>query len=184
MSSLPGISYYYLNDAPGSSINSISKFELDGSGRATHLYQARTAYERVPWHQTPPAQLGLLALTVLVFLSAAVAWLIAVVRRRASGCWLSGLVGSLNLLFLAGLVTIMAPAATGGDIWQFFFAPSLPFLLVLSIPLATVALTLVVTALHGHGRQSKWWIRRCQRAKLLSCLANSTLLWTQTPSCS
>jgi hypothetical protein len=127
------------------SSGSVNRFELDTSGPTTHLYQKRTAYERVPWLQTPPAQLGLLALTVLVFLSAAIAWLVSVVRRQASGRWLSGLVGSMNLLFLGGLVAIMAPAATGGDIWQFFFAPSLPLLLVLSIPLGTVVLTVALT---------------------------------------
>jgi CubicO group peptidase (beta-lactamase class C family) len=115
-------------------------FEVGEGGRAEYLFQSRTAFERVPWVETSPVQLALLGFAVTVFLSGVVVSAIRLVRGAGAGSALSGLVSGLNLVFLVGLAWVLAPVATGGDIWQFSFDPSIPLRAVLAIPLLSAGL--------------------------------------------
>jgi CubicO group peptidase (beta-lactamase class C family) len=126
-------------------------FELGTDGEARFLFQDRFAYQRVPWLQTPPVQLGFLGFGVLVFLLAFLTGLFGLLRRKQSGRLLAGMIAGLNLVFLASLTWILLPVATGGDIWQFSFYPSFELRLVLAIPLLTsmLAVGLLFDTIHA-----------------------------------
>ncbi len=119
-------------------------FELDEAGEAKFLFQARFPYQRVIWLQTPNVQLGILVFSLLVFLAAAVIAARSLVRRKATGVNLAGLISALNLLFIGGLIIVMLPVATGGDKWQFSLEPSLALQAVLAIPLVSGLLAAIL----------------------------------------
>ena len=144
-------------------------FETGDQGRAGFLFSERTAYQRVAWMETPSVQLGLLGFAILVFLSGLIALGFGFFRGNASARLLSGAVSAFNLIFLVGLAALLMPVATGGDIWQFSFEPSLQLRLVLAIPLVTTLLAaglLVETVV-------AWWK---DRASLGTRLHNSFVL--------
>ncbi|MEX0676328.1 MAG: serine hydrolase domain-containing protein [Pirellulales bacterium] len=49
-------------------------FGKNDGGQAAYLFAEGNAYDRVPWFNAPPFHLGLLAVVVLVFLSACLVW--------------------------------------------------------------------------------------------------------------
>lgn len=132
-------------------------FTQDSEGRVTYLFAYRTAYARIPWHETTPVQVGLLGFAVVVFLSGAIAWFVALFKRQAAGRWVSGLVSTLNLAFLLGFGVLFMPVFASPDPpWQFTFAPSPALWVLLAVPLLTSGLlgVLLVTNILG------WWNRR------------------------
>lgn len=132
-------------------------FAQDSEGRVTYLFAYRTAFARIPWYETTPVQEGLLGFAVVVFLSGAMAWFVALLRRQAAGRWVSGLVSILNLVFLVGLGILFMPVFASPDpAWEFTFAPSPALWVLLAVPLLTSGLVgiLLVTNLLG------WWNRQ------------------------
>jgi CubicO group peptidase (beta-lactamase class C family) len=132
-------------------------FAQDSEGRVTYLFAYRTAFARIPWYETTPVQVGLLGLAVAVFLSGAIAWFVALFKHRAAGRWVSGLVSTLNLVFLVGFGILFMPVFASPDpAWQFTFAPPLALWILLAVPLLTSGLVgiLLVTNLLS------WWNRR------------------------
>ena len=121
-------------------------FEVGEHGPAAFLFSERTAYRRTAWVETPPVQLGLLGFAALVFFSSLVALVFALLRGEASARLLSGTVSALNLVFLVALGAILMPVASGGDIWQFSFAPSLQLRLALVLPGITTLLAAALLA--------------------------------------
>jgi hypothetical protein len=139
-------------------------FELEESGDAKYLFQARFPYRRVSWIMAPNVQLSILGVSLLIFLAASVFTAIQVLRRRGRSALLPGGISALNLLFVISLVIIMLPVATGGDKWQFSFEPSLALRSVLLIPLVTGMLAsglLVKTMIdwrQGKGSRITGWV--------------------------
>ncbi len=158
--------------APSS--GTITTFETDETGYATYLFMNRFFYERVPWYEAPPLQFALLAFSILIFLSSAIAWVVSLVRGRSASRWLSGLVSFLYLLFLISLLLVMLPAITGRDVWQFFFDPSPQLLLVLAIPLLATSLAagmLIQTILAWRDRRNTVGVRLHNSLVLAGVLA-------------
>ncbi|MEZ4767398.1 MAG: serine hydrolase [Caldilineales bacterium] len=117
-------------------------FRGDGRGRAAYFFEARTAYARLPWYESFPAQAGLLAAALLVFAAALVVWIAAAVRRRGRTYALAGAVSLLSLTFLVGLALLLGPVFAGGDPpWSFSFAPPPALLVLLALPLVVAGLT-------------------------------------------
>ena len=115
-------------------------FSGEAGKPAEYLYQARTAYRRIPWLETPAVQYGLAGFAVLVFVLGVLVTSVKLLRRNARGYRLAGLISGLNLVFLVSLRVILLPVATGGGIWQFSFAPSLQLRMALALPLAALPL--------------------------------------------
>lgn len=124
-------------------------FETNQNGYAEYLFLARTAYRRVNQLQTPAVQMALLGFAVVVFLLSS---LIAFLRIRRAGSGenrtliLTSLVSGLNLFFLVALAALLLPIATGGDIWQFSFEPSLALRAILALPVVTTGLSILLLA--------------------------------------
>lgn len=101
-------------------------FGADDTGALTRLYVQNNpyrAYERIPWHETGEAFMGVLGASGLVFLSAVLGWpLRALLRRRRVAAspaeratrWLAWGAALLSLLFLPGLLMTIAPAIEQG----------------------------------------------------------------------
>ena len=143
----------------GSGSNDYIYFSAGTEGQAGYLHAARTAFRRLSWLETPAVQLVLAGLAGMFFLLLGAVTLVKMLQGKARGYGLAGLISGLNLLFLAGLAVLLVPVATGGDIWQFSFAPSLALRLVLVLPLITLALSFVLLAANllswykdGHSR--------------------------------
>lgn len=106
--------------------------------------QGRFAYERVSWIETPTTQLAILGFALLLFQAVGVMVFASFLRRTSNGRLLVEWISALNLLFVVGLVIVLLPVASGGDIWQFLLEPSLALRVVLAIPLLTILLSLVL----------------------------------------
>ncbi|HZD58245.1 MAG TPA: serine hydrolase [Anaerolineales bacterium] len=115
-------------------------FEIGDQGKANFLFDERTAYRRQALMETPSLQLGLLGFAILVFLSGLILLGFGLFRENVSARLLPGVVSALNLIFLVGLAALLMPVATGGDLWQFSFEPSIQLRLVLGIPVITALL--------------------------------------------
>lgn len=118
-------------------------------GKISHLFLDQLALEKLPWYETSAFQIGLIGFFVLVFLSACIAWLIPLIRRRQNAssqivpalrrsCFLIGSVSALNLIFLIGLAVALL------QVDQMEFAYGMPpfMFVLLSIPLLTIGLTI------------------------------------------
>lgn len=124
-------------------------FREDLDRNISHLFLDQTALVKLSWYETASFHLGLIGFFVSVFLSASIAWVIPLLRRRRNASsqivpilrrsrFLIGSVGALNLIFLIGLTV----ALLGVD--QMEFAYGLPpfIFALLSIPLVTTGLTI------------------------------------------
>jgi CubicO group peptidase (beta-lactamase class C family) len=123
-------------------------FREDTGGRVTHLFEGNfpaAGYTRLPWYGSPRIHYGLLAVSVLLFLLTPIAWSSAGLRSPAALAPLAhrarrarqvaGAMCTLNLVFLAGMVVVIA---RGGEL---LFGMT-PFARgVLLLPLVSVVLT-------------------------------------------
>jgi CubicO group peptidase (beta-lactamase class C family) len=145
-------------------------FRENGQGRITHLFfdvPQTWAYVRLAWYETPAFHAGLLAVCVVLFLSAIVVWPVGALlgrRKREAGAprpslsrlarWLAGGVGALSVLYLIGYPLALIVVARS-NLLELVYGDSpllramqvLPLLIVV---LAASALALTVPA----------WIRR------------------------
>jgi CubicO group peptidase (beta-lactamase class C family) len=120
----------------------LAAFGEDESGRVTHLYVARTAFSRIPWHETFPVQMALLGFSLIAFLSGLVTWLTAVRKGDPKKRALPGMISGLALVFIVGLGILFMPLVTSLDPpWAFSFPPSSALLALLALPLGIVPLT-------------------------------------------
>ena len=119
----------------------VMAFIEDEEGRISHmatsLYPAAAFIPRA-WFDAPGLHLGLLGISVLLFISAGVAWF----RRRCEegppSRHLPALIGVLNLLFLVGVATALQVLA-----FDAVFGPPLWLHGLLTLPVITMLLTLV-----------------------------------------
>ena len=118
-------------------------FRAGDQGNITHMFYARTAAMRVPWHETFPVQMSLLGFSLVTFLTALMGWLVAGLKGRGKLYRLSGLLSLIYVGFLIGLGLLLGPVFTGADPpWVFSFAPPAELLVLLALPLAGIVLTL------------------------------------------
>ena len=118
-------------------------FREDDQGIITHMFYARTAAMRVPWHETFPVQMSLLGFSLITFLSAMIGWLVTGLKGRGKLYRLSGSLILVYIAFLIGLGLLLGPVFTGADPpWVFSFAPPVELLVLLVLPLVGIALTL------------------------------------------
>jgi len=144
-------------------------FREGSHGRITNLFSDSWpyAYERVWWYQTPSFHMGLLGVTALLFLSAFLAGLVRSLRHRppsegavsrmGRGAWaLAGLVGALNLLFVAALFITAGGTPEGGIGESTYGVPPVQVAL-LTIPVLTAALAAVMLVLTASAWRRRWW---------------------------
>jgi CubicO group peptidase (beta-lactamase class C family) len=96
----------------------IIAFRADDSGDLTHLFEGNfpaAGYTRLPWYGAPEIHYALLAVCAPIFLLTPIAWAIRAVHHPAAGIRLAGLArwtaGGMclaNLLFLAGMLAVIA----------------------------------------------------------------------------
>jgi CubicO group peptidase (beta-lactamase class C family) len=126
-------------------------FESDADGEITRVFlPPDSGLVKVPWYGTMQAFLTGWVAFSLLFLSSAVVWLAAALRRRTSGArWsgraraVAGVMGVLNVAFLAGVPLLILPYS-GLDGSELDFGLPLRFRLVLAIPLVTTALAVAL----------------------------------------
>ena len=96
----------------------IIAFREDGSGRVTHLFEGNfptAGYTRLPWYGAPEIHYALLGVCVPIFLLTPIAWAIWAAHHPAPGVrlaglarWAAGAMCLANLLFLAGMLMVIA----------------------------------------------------------------------------
>ncbi|MFO7538150.1 MAG: serine hydrolase domain-containing protein [Chloroflexota bacterium] len=122
-------------------------FHRDENGRIEHMFYsnaAAVAFTRLAWYQTAPFHLGLLLITLLVFVTAVVAWLLGYRRRQPVGreTALAGLIGLLNLLFVVGLFWVLQTRS-----FDLIFGATPLIYLISAIPLLALCLTVILLLL-------------------------------------
>jgi len=99
-------------------------FRENEHGRVTNLFFGRrptVAYIRLAWYETPTFQVGVLAISVALFLSAIVLWPVGALlgrRKREAGAprlslshlarWLAGGASALSILYLIGYALVLS----------------------------------------------------------------------------
>jgi hypothetical protein len=99
-------------------------FREDEQGRVTNLFFGRrptAAYIRLAWYETPAFHGGLLAVCVVLFLSAIVTWPVGALLGRKQGKagapqpnlsrlarWLAGGASALSILYLIGYALVLS----------------------------------------------------------------------------
>jgi CubicO group peptidase (beta-lactamase class C family) len=139
----------------------IIAFREDGSGRVTHLFEGNfpaAAYTRLPWHCAPEIHYALLAVCVPIFLLTPIAWAIRAVHHPAPGVrlaglarWAAGAMCLANLLFLAGMLAVIAR----GRELLFGITPFARAVLVLPVLAAVLTVSTLILALIAL-RQGYW----------------------------
>ena len=96
----------------------IIAFREDGSGRVTHLFEGNfptAGYTRLPWYGAPEIHYALLGVCVPIFLLTPIAWTIWAAHHPAPGVrlagparWAAGAMCLAKLLFLAGMLMVIA----------------------------------------------------------------------------
>lgn len=111
-----------------------------------YLFYERTAYEKLPFQETRPFQLGLVGFSSLTFLLGTVTWF------SAGGGHLSQFFAAVtsagNLLFLVGLTLFLLELNRGGEPpWEIEFGLPTPLLALLVIPLFTAVMAALMVIL-------------------------------------
>jgi hypothetical protein len=93
-------------------------FREDGAGHATHLFEDNfpsAGYSRVPWYGVPGLHYAVLSVGALLFSLTPIVWSMSALRRPGAGSLLArrarriaGTLCVVNLLFLAGMVLVLA----------------------------------------------------------------------------
>jgi hypothetical protein len=142
-------------------------YRESGRGDMVELHAWGAAYERVGWREQTLFQAGVLSACVIAFLVYPLSIAVRARRRRsaqpggpcdlpapggraARGCAL--FVALTNLAFVAGL------AASLSDLGAITPLP-LPMILLLALPLASLAATALLTALAARAWRDHWWTR-------------------------
>jgi CubicO group peptidase (beta-lactamase class C family) len=130
-------------------------FRQDERGEITGVGE----YQRIEWWEQPPFHVGVLASCLAAFLACLLYGGVRLVRRRPTSpegrtarlC--AVLVAGVNLIFLAGL---------GISIRELGTITPLPWstLLLLSLPLASLALTALLPGFAATAWWERWWTRR------------------------
>jgi CubicO group peptidase (beta-lactamase class C family) len=157
----------------------ILAFREDASGRATHLFEDNfpiAGYTRLPWYGAPEIHYALLAVCLALFLLTPIAWSVSALRRPSRGGArlaqraraAAGTMCVVNLLFLAGMVVVIA----NGRELLFGITPLARAVLLLPL-LSTVltGLTLFLAVIAWRGSYWSLWSRLHYSLASLSGLA-------------
>ena len=124
----------------------ILAFREAASGRVTHLFEGNfpiAGYTRLPWYGTPELHYALFSICLALFILTPIFWSVSALRRSAGGGALlaqrarvvAGTMCVVNLLFLAGMVLVIAK-------WRELLFGTTPFAwAVLLLPLLSAVLT-------------------------------------------
>lgn len=121
-------------------------FHEDDQGEISHLLldsEAPIAFMKLPWHYSPTLHLPLVSVSLLLLLSAVIAWPIGMIRGSGrGGGWVGGsaravvwCIGLLSVLFGAGLALSLQ------DFSELIYGMSSQLRSVLMLPQVIVALT-------------------------------------------
>ncbi|PIG91828.1 serine hydrolase [Gloeocapsopsis sp. IPPAS B-1203] len=143
-------------------------FGEDSSGRIAFafnpLWPVIGTFERIHWYERVWVQLGVVGFCAVVFLSAAIIYLIVPLiqrlrskrQRRQKLCWawiLAGLIGTLNLVFLIGFpISIWLY-----NFWRLVYGVPAVAIALLCIPLLTSALTLGLIVFTALAWKNQYW---------------------------
>jgi hypothetical protein len=159
------------------SSHEIIAFREDGAGRVTHLFEGNfpaAGYTRLPWYGAPEVHYALLAVCVPIFLLTPIAWAIRALRHPAPGArlarWTAGSMCLANLLFLAGMLMVIAR----GRELLFGITPFARAVLVLPILSAVLTVSTLVLALIALHR--RYWRHPGRLHYLLVALAGAAFL--------
>lgn len=120
-------------------------FRRDITGKITHMFVNRTAFEHLPVWESFEVQIGLLGFAVLVFALCALVWLYAAIRGYGTSLTVAGPMGVVNLVFLGAFAYMFREAVTGPDPpWTLTFDPPLGLLATMTLPFIGAALGAVV----------------------------------------
>ena len=141
-------------------------FREDSQDRITHMFTGGpTVYIRLKWYETTMFHYTVLVFSLILFLSALVAWPIGALRNRLKGEKKAGLPGSrqarwvawgmsaLYVLFLAGLWVIVLSGGISTILYS--VPPLLPYLLVL--PLVGAVLTIAALGFTVMAWKNRYW---------------------------
>ena len=139
----------------------IIAFREDASGHVTHLFEGNfpaAGYTRLPWYGAPEVHYALLVIGAPLFLLTPIAWTLGALRRSAAAAriarlarWTAGAMCLVNLLFLAGMLIVIAR----GRELLFGITPFVQALLVL--PLLSAGLTGVTLVLAVIALRRRYW---------------------------
>jgi len=160
-------------------------FHEDGNGQVTHLFLGPFAYFSVPWYQNPQLQLGLLAGSLAVSLTALVAWPIdalvgwrcgraAPARGARLARWLAGLLGGVGIGLLAWLAVLLQGFSAS------YSYPAEAITLIAQLCWLLAPLALGTGALVVPAWRNGYWSLRWRVHYTLVVLAAAVLLWSLT----
>ena len=163
-------------------------FRTDARGRVAHLFVDNfpiMAFTRLAWYETPTVQIGLLLGSLLLFLSALVAWPLGGLvarwrrRRRPAGtpggwrpaAWLLLAMSGLNLVFVAGFaLEFLEQVARPYEV-------SATILALLVLPLVTSVLTVGMVAAAVLAWRRRSWNLAARLHYSLVTLAALAFVW-------
>lgn len=144
-------------------------FGEDTEGQITYafnpLWPKIGAYHRVPWYETIWVQFGLIAFCAVIFLSAAIVYPITPlirrlqgkpfqVERRFSEAWsLTGLISTLNLVFLIGFPLFLWIIG----VWKIVYGVPPVIVAILCLPLITTLLSIGLLLITALAWRDKYW---------------------------
>ena len=141
------------------------------------LFVGPLAFFQVPWYQTPGFLFGLLGFSLLVFLSAWVAGLIAAFRRKKhtllerAAWWLAGGLGLYNLGLLVWLVTVLL------YLEDRYVYHSETVQIIAGLSWLAVPWTLLILALAGYAWFRRQWKLGGRIHYALVALTSAAFLW-------
>lgn len=133
-------------------------FRKNNRGDIIELHAWGATYERIGWFEQAPFHLGLVISSAIAFLAYALSSARRLFRGRRSllearvARGFAALVAVTNLIFIVGLAILIRSL---GDTTPL----SLPVALWLSLPVVTIALTVLLPAFAVRAWQENWWTR-------------------------
>jgi len=131
-------------------------FRHDTEGNVAELHAWGATYERIGWLEQPPVHLAFLASCLVAFLAYALSRGVRALRRRPpategrAGIRCAVFVALANVAFLAGLFARLPDPGAMVPL-------PLPVVLWLSLPLASLAATVVLVAFAAAAWRKRWW---------------------------
>ncbi|MGB7539655.1 MAG: serine hydrolase domain-containing protein, partial [Anaerolineales bacterium] len=134
-------------------------------GAAAYAAIGVSAFEKIPWYETPGFNLIFLGCCLLVLVTAPIGWLASSIHRRLgkqpqimppaasrAARWAAGIGSGLCVMFIAAVgISLM------GDISEFVYGIPLGFRLLMAVPFAIAALTAAALVLAVAAWKNRNW---------------------------
>ena len=133
-------------------------FRENAGGEITEIHARGATYERIGWREQAPFHLGLLASCVIAFVAYPLFRSVRALRHQSGGAEgrvarrAAVFVAVVNLMFVVGLVAFFRELGAS-------LRHTLPIVLWLSLPLASVLVTAVLPAFAVTAWREGWWTR-------------------------